>query len=117
MVACFLSVWVVRRVGGGTARTRSRLLGGGRRRNGGALRVEVRDVTALRAVAGVEHAVDERGASGGERLGERGGQLLRSRDVVSRAPEGLDEPLVVRRGVQHRRCRVGGDGVGAVAAV
>src|SRR3954447_11703930 len=101
MVACFLSVWVVRRVGGGTARTRSRLLGGGWRRDGGALRVEVPDVAALGPGAGVEHAVDERGASGGERLGEGGGQLRRGRDVVARAPEGLDEPLVVRRGVQH----------------
>src|SRR3954447_16133775 len=98
MVACFLSVWVVRRVGGGTARMRSRLPGGGQRRDGGALRIEVPDVAALGRAAGGEHAADGRGASGGERLGEGGGQLLGSRGVVARAPECLDEPLVVRRG-------------------
>src|SRR4051794_27322186 len=52
-----------------------------------ALRVEVPDVAALRARRGVDHAVDERRAARGQRLGEGRGDLGRRGRAVPLATE------------------------------
>ena len=72
-------------------------------------------MAALSALAAVEHAVDERGLPGGDRIAQGLGELSGVSHVVPGAPEGLDDKVVACRRVKHGWSRVGGGGVDAVS--